>query len=97
MPDPPESQPPSEWERQQAHDYVMQRLAPISAVIWAVGMIAFMVFVFPGRPFKPSIGMVIGAWLLALAAVPWIAYPRLVERRVLAARQQDQATHPDAG
>ena len=77
-----ETSPPTEWERDQAREHVTQRLALVSSVIWAVGMIAFILFIFPNGAFKPSSGMIVGAWLLALAAVPWAFYGRLVERAI---------------
>ena len=78
----PEASEPTEWERDQAREHVTQRLALISSASWAVGMIVFIVFIFPNGAFKPSSGMVVGAWLLALAAVPWAFYGRLVERAI---------------
>jgi TRAP-type C4-dicarboxylate transport system permease large subunit len=77
-----DTSPPTEWERDQAREHVTQRLALVSSAIWAVGMIVFIVVIFPNGAFKPSSGMVVGAWLLALAAVPWAFYGRLVERAI---------------
>ena len=71
---------PTKWQRQQAKELVAQRLGLVSMVIWVVGVLAFMILVFPGRPFKPSVGMMVGMALLALAALPWVAYWHLVER-----------------
>ena len=86
-----ETTPPTEWEREQAREQVTQRLALVSSVIWAIGMIGFIVFVFPSGAFKPSSGLVVGAWLLALAAVPWAFYGRLVERAVRDRRRRGAA------
>ena len=71
---------PSEADRAQAREYVVQRLAAVSAAIWALGFLGFMLFVFPSGAFKPTVGMGVGMWLLALAALPWTAYRPLVER-----------------
>ena len=71
---------PDEADRARAREYVVQRLAAVSAAIWAVGVLGFMLFVFPSGAFKPTIGMAVGVWLLALASLPWVAYSRLVER-----------------
>jgi succinate dehydrogenase hydrophobic anchor subunit len=85
----PES--PTPLERQEAHDYAVQRLAAISAAIWAIGVIVFMVVVFPQGTFKPSIGMMVGAWLLVPAALPWLAYNWLVERALRQRRRDHDA------
>ncbi|HEY7067650.1 MAG TPA: hypothetical protein VII06_39705 [Chloroflexota bacterium] len=79
MGEPQEPGGPSEDDRAQAREYVVQRLAAVSAAIWAAGMIAFMFFVYPNGNFKPTVGMALGVWLLALASVPWMAYVPLVE------------------
>lgn len=71
---------PSEADLAEAREYVVQRLAGISAAIWALGFLAFMLFVFPSGTFKPTVGMGVGMWLLALAALPWAGYRPLVER-----------------
>jgi uncharacterized membrane protein len=71
---------PTDLERAEAREYVVQRLALVSAVIWALVVMGFMWFVFPTRPFRPTVGMMLGSFALALAVVPWIAYPFLVER-----------------
>ncbi len=71
---------PTEADRQQAHEYVLQRLAALSAGIWALGFFAFMVFVFPSGTFKPTVGIGVGMWLFALAALPWAGYRPLVGR-----------------
>ena len=71
--------PPTDWQRQEARDFVAQRLGLLSMAIWVVGMLAFMFLVFPVGAFKPSSGMFVGMALLALAALPWLAYWRLVE------------------
>jgi hypothetical protein len=71
---------PTEGRRARARERVIQRLGLVSMVIWVVGVLAFMVLVYPGRPFKPSIGMLVGMLCFALAALPWLAYGWLVER-----------------
>jgi succinate dehydrogenase hydrophobic anchor subunit len=76
----PEAPGPTEADREQAREYVVQRLAAVSAAIWAVGFLGFMLFVFPSGAFRPTVGMGIGMWLLALAALPWVGYRPLVER-----------------
>jgi succinate dehydrogenase hydrophobic anchor subunit len=70
---------PTDDDRAQAREYVVQRLAAVSAAIWALGLLGFMLFVFPNGTFKPSVGMGVGMWLLALAALPWISYRPFVE------------------
>ena len=72
--------PPTEEERAAARELVGQRLALVSAAIWAVGILGFIVVVFPGGSYRPSSGMFAGLALLALAALPWLAYRPLVER-----------------
>ncbi len=86
----PNTNPPTEWEREKAREVVTQRLALVSAAIWAVGVIAFMVLVFPSGAFRPSSGMVVGVWLLAPASLPWVAYHRLVDREVRERRRRGQ-------
>ncbi|HLH26352.1 MAG TPA: hypothetical protein VK066_27850 [Chloroflexota bacterium] len=71
---------PSPSDRQQAHEYVVQRLAALSAGIWALGFFVFMVFVFPTGEFKPTVGIGVGMWLFALAALPWVGYRPFVDR-----------------
>jgi hypothetical protein len=90
MPERHDPSPPTEWERDQARESVTQRLALISATVWAVGMVAFMLFFFPSGNFKPSSGMVVGVWLLALASLPWVVYSRLVDREVYARRRRGE-------
>ena len=91
MPERHDPSPPTEWEREQAREIVTQRLALISAAIWAVGIVGFMVFVFPSGTFKPSSGMVVGVWLLALASIPWAVYGRLVDRVVYQRRRRGES------
>jgi hypothetical protein len=43
-------------------------------------MLAFLIVVVPERALKPSSGMLVGLWVLALAVVPWASYPYLVSR-----------------
>lgn len=76
----PDPTTPSAADREQAREYVVQRLAAVSAAIWAAGMIAFMVFVFPNGTYKPTVGMGVSVWLFALAALPWAGYRPFVER-----------------
>jgi succinate dehydrogenase hydrophobic anchor subunit len=71
---------PTESDREQAREYVVQRLAAVSAAIWALGFLGFMLFVFPNGTFKPTVGMGVGMWLFALAALPWAGYRPLVKR-----------------
>ncbi|HZS01706.1 MAG TPA: hypothetical protein VFE37_23515 [Chloroflexota bacterium] len=71
---------PTEEDRAQAREYVVQRLAATSAAIWALGFLGFMLFVFPSGTFKPTVGMGVGMWLFALAALPWAGYRLFVER-----------------
>ena len=80
MTQPPNADSPTDEDRAQAREYVVQRLAAVSAAVWAAGMLAFMFFIFPNGNFKPTVGMALGVWLLALAALPWVAYVPLVER-----------------
>jgi hypothetical protein len=87
MADQLDTRPPTEWERDQAREHVTQRLAAVSAAIWAIGMIAFMVFWFPSGSFRPSIGAVVASYLLALAALPWVTYSFLVNRAIRARRR----------
>jgi len=75
-----EQQPPTSEDREAAREYVVQRLGLISMVVWVVLVMAFMWFVFPSRPFRPTIGMMLGTLALGLAAAPWVVYPYLVER-----------------
>ncbi|HZU05552.1 MAG TPA: hypothetical protein VFB73_06230 [Chloroflexota bacterium] len=84
---------PAEWRRAQARERVIQRLGLVSLVIWVVGVLAFMVLVYPARPFKPSVGMLVGMLCFALAALPWLAYGWLVER---ASREGESETRPPA-
>jgi hypothetical protein len=72
--------PSGEEDRQQAKELVSQRLALVSTAIWVVGILIFIIAVLPGGSFKPSSGMIVGTGLLALAALPWLAYGYLVER-----------------
>jgi hypothetical protein len=71
---------PTTEEREAAREYVVQRLGFVSMVIWVVLVMGFMWFVFPSRPFKPTIGMMLGSLALGLAAAPWVVYPYFVER-----------------
>jgi len=71
---------PTDVDRAQAREYVVQRLAAASAAIWALGFLGFMLFIFPTGTFKPSVGMGISMWLFALAALPWAGYRPFVER-----------------
>ena len=68
--------------RQQAREHVSQRLALVSLVLWSLGVLAFMIVVFPGRPFRPSIGMMVALVMAGVAALPWLAYRPLVDRRL---------------
>jgi hypothetical protein len=92
MPDDAAGTPPTEWRRAQARERVIQRLGLVSMVIWVVGVLAFMVLVYPSRPFKPSIGMLVGMLCFALAALPWLAYGWLVER---ASREGESGARPE--
>lgn len=71
---------PTPTEREEAREYAVQRLGIVSAVIWVVVVMGFMWFVFPLYPFKPTVGALLGTFALALAFLPWAAYPILVER-----------------
>ena len=68
--------------RQVAREYVSQRLALVSLVVWSLGVLAFMILVYPGRPFRPSIGMMVALVMAGVAALPWLAYRPLVDRRL---------------
>ena len=68
--------------RKQARDEIAQRLALISLVIWSVGVLLFITAFLPGRPFKPSIGMQFALVMAGVAALPWLAWRPLVERRL---------------
>jgi hypothetical protein len=76
----PDPNGPSAADREQAREYVVQRLAAASAAIWGLGFLGFMLFVFPTGDFKPSVGMGVSMWLFALAALPWAGYRPFVER-----------------
>jgi len=71
---------PTSEDREAAREYVVQRLGLISMAIWVVLVMAFMWFVYPTRPFRPTAGMMLGSLALGLAAAPWVIYPYLVER-----------------
>src|SRR3954470_2555373 len=83
--------PPTAEDREEAREGAVQRLGLVSMAIWVLVVVAFMWFVFPNRPFKPTIGMMLGSVAFALALVPWAAYPTLVERL---ARQRAAARGP---
>jgi len=72
--------PPPDSRRQQARELVIQRLGLVSMAIWVVGILVFLTAVLPGRPFRPSIGALVGTFMLCIAAIPWLAYGPLVER-----------------
>jgi hypothetical protein len=73
---------PSAADREEARDRVVQRLGLVSMVIWVVVVIGLMWFLFPTRSFKPTVGVTFGALAFALAIIPWIAYPFLLEREL---------------
>lgn len=67
--------------RQEAEEAIRNRLALISTVIWAVGVVVvspFILFILGPENFRPVWGMIIGFALLIPAALPWLAYRRLV-------------------
>ncbi|MBX5492720.1 MAG: hypothetical protein IRZ14_16335 [Chloroflexi bacterium] len=74
--------------RQQAREAVIQWLGLISMAIWVIGILAFMIWLYPARPLKPSSGMLAGLVMLGVAALPWLAYRPLVQRRLQAPRRQ---------
>ncbi len=64
------------WEK--AREITVQRLALLSTAIWAVGALAiYILLLVPLNP-RPAWGMVVGLLMLVPAAVPWLAYHRLV-------------------
>jgi len=73
-----------EQARRQAREAVVQGLGLISMIIWVSGVLAFLIWVYPARPFKPSSGMLAGLVMLAIAALPWLAYRPLVGWRLRA-------------
>lgn len=68
--------------RREAREAVSQRLALISMIVWVVGILGFMFVLYPGRPWKPSSGMLVALVMMGVAALPWLAYRPLVERRL---------------
>ncbi len=90
---------PTEESVRQARQSVIERLALISALIWMFSALLFYVLYMYPTNLKPSTGMLGGMALLIPAALPWLAYPRLVAREV-ASRQrralQEQAASLDA-
>jgi hypothetical protein len=88
----PAALPPTQDSRQQARELVSQRLALVSTAIWVVGILIFIIAVLPGGSFKPSSGMIVGTALLALAALPWLAYGYLVERALRGGTGRDALT-----
>ena len=86
-----EAPPLTPWQRHQAKEIVAQRLGLISMVIWVVGVLLFMIVLFPSGEFRRSSGGIVGGLCFVLAALPWLGYWHLVER---VARQQPLAPPP---
>jgi hypothetical protein len=86
------------WARQQARETVVQWLGLLSMAIWVLGILVFLIWLYPSRPFKPSSGMLAGLAMLAVAALPWLAYRPLFawRLRVLQAPRtaRSEATSP---
>lgn len=66
----------------EARRTVIERLALVSALIWMFGALALYVVVLYPLEAKPPYAMFGGLALLLPAALPWLAYPRLVARAV---------------
>jgi hypothetical protein len=72
---------PTVEDREAAREYVMHRLGLVSMAVWVVGVLLFMTVVFPGSGLRPTSGMIVGAAMFFVAALPWLAFHLLVERR----------------
>lgn len=77
-----------------AREATVERLALVSSLIWSLGALLFYVFVMYPLDVKPSIGMLGGLALLVPAALPWIAYPRLVQKNVANRLESELSRRP---
>jgi hypothetical protein len=64
--------------RAEAKQKVVERLALISAAIWAVGALLAYLFVLVPIGSRPVGGMIAGVLLLVPAALPWLFYRRML-------------------
>lgn len=77
--------------RQEAADYVQFRLGLLTTVLWfalsfgVVGALSML-----GTLRAPTL-LMIGGLCFAVAALPWLGYSRLVERRLAQLRSQPRA------
>lgn len=69
-------------KRQEAREWVIQRLALVSTVIWVIAVLIFLVGIYPSYYFRPSSGMMAGMIALGIAAIPWLAFRPLVDRQM---------------
>ena len=67
-----------ERARQQAKEVISGRLWLISAVIWMVGIAVLYLLVWLPQQVRPSRATLQSLALFIPAALPWLAYPRLV-------------------